>query len=100
MSAATQTTVAVTSPGLVSSAPVPEDARWKKVEGLPCNVSVAVRVPGFTVKDLLALRVQSVIRSELPITASPPLRVNGETIGWCDFEVLGNQLAVRLTGLA
>jgi hypothetical protein len=28
------------------------------------------------------------------------LKVNGELIAWCEFEVLGNKLAVRLTELA
>lgn len=77
-----------------------EDVRWKQVEKLACNLSVEVRVPGFTLKDLLNLHPQSILRSHLPTSASPPLRVNGELVAWCDFEVLGNRLAVRLTELA
>jgi flagellar motor switch/type III secretory pathway protein FliN len=29
-----------------------------------------------------------------------PLRVNGNVIGWSEFEVVGDTLAVRLTELA
>lgn len=67
---------------------------------LPCHLSVEARVPGFTLQDLLNLRMQSIVRSQLATSASPALRVNGEVAGWCEFEVLGNRLAVRLTELA
>ena len=77
-----------------------DDARWKQVQMLPCHLSVEARVPGFTLQDLLNLRKQSIVRSQLATSTSPPLRVNGEVEGWCEFEVLGNRLAVRLTELA
>jgi flagellar motor switch/type III secretory pathway protein FliN len=80
-------------------APISE-LRWAQAEGLPCKLSVQAPVPGFTLKDLLNLRPQSIIRSQLATSASPPLRVNGEVVAWCDFEVLGARLAVRLTELA
>ena len=75
------------------------DPRWKQVEKLPCHISVEVCVPGFTLKDLLALRVKSVVRSELASNSSPPLLVNGEVVATGDFEVLGKRLAVRITEL-
>ncbi|PYV80204.1 MAG: hypothetical protein DMG93_19470 [Acidobacteria bacterium] len=77
-----------------------DDARWKQVQMLPCHLNVEARVPGFTLQDLLNLRKQSIVRSQLATSTSPPLRVNGEVAGWCEFEVLGNRLAVRLTELA
>ena len=76
------------------------ELRWPQAERLPCRLSVQAQVPGFTLKDLLNLQPQSIIRSQLATSASPPLRVNGEVIGWCNFEVLGSRLAVRLTELA
>ena len=76
-----------------------DDLRWKQVEKLPCHISIEVAVPGFTLKDLLALRVKSIVRSQLATNASPPVRVNGEIVASGDFEVLGKRLAVRLTEL-
>lgn len=73
--------------------------RWKEVEKLPCNISVEAHVPGFTLNKLLGLRVKSVVRSQLPASASPPVRVNGAIVASGDFEVLGKRLAVRLTEL-
>jgi hypothetical protein len=53
-------------------------------------LSVQARVPGFTLKNLLNLGPQTIVRSQLASSASPPLRVNGEVVAWCDFEVLGS----------
>lgn len=93
--AATQTAFAGPEP-----VPAPDDgARWKDVLGLPCTVSVEIPLAAFTVKDLLNLEPQMVISSEWATTSNLPLRVNGEAVAWCEFEVLGNQLAIRLTEL-
>lgn len=77
-----------------------DESRWKQIEKLPCTFSVEVRVPGFTLKDLLALQAKSVVRSQATTNVSPPLLVNGEIVALGDFEVLGKRLAVRLTELA
>ena len=67
---------------------------------LPCRVSVEVAVEGFTVKGLLRLRPKAVFHSAHSSNADLPLYVNDELIAWCEFEVLGNKLCVRLTELA
>lgn len=77
-----------------------DDPRWRQAVRLPCSVGVLVPVPGFRVKDLLGLRPKSVIASHWATTENLPFKVNGELIAWCEFEVLGNRLAVRLTELA
>ena len=96
--AAAQTAVTPSSPASAPAIPA-NDPRWKQVEKLPCHISVEVWVPGFTLKDLLALRVKSVVRSELASSSSPPLLVNGQIVASADFEVLGKRLAVRITEL-
>lgn len=94
--AATQTAFA--APELV---PAPDEAaRWKDVLGLPCTISVEIPIAAFTVKDMLNLEPEVVISSAWATTSNVPLRVNGEAVAWCEFEVLGNQLAIRLTELA
>jgi flagellar motor switch/type III secretory pathway protein FliN len=76
------------------------DPRWTQVMGLPCNVAVQIPVPEFTVKQLLEFETGSVVKTNWTTTANLPLKVNGELIAWCEFEVLGNRLAVRVTELA
>ena len=77
-----------------------EDARWRPVLGLPCELSVELPLPGFTIADLLKLRAGSVINAQWRLGRDVPLRLNGMVIGWSEFEVMGNSLAVRLTELA
>jgi flagellar motor switch/type III secretory pathway protein FliN len=89
------------APGEISEHTILADERaWGQVGDLPCDISIEVPVPGFGLKDLLALRRETVLVSRLPTSDSPPLRINGELVAWCDFEVLGTRLAVRITELA
>jgi len=97
---ATAAQPAATQPIPLAQSLADDETRWKRVEKLPCNLSVEVRVPGFTLKDLLALEAASVVRSQLPTSSSPPLLANGKVVARGDFEVLGKRLAVRLTELA
>ena len=77
-----------------------EEVRWKQLLGLPCSVSVEIPVAAFTASKLLQIEAGGVIASQWATTSNLPLKVNGEFIAWCEFEVLGNRLAVRLTELA
>jgi len=67
---------------------------------LPCQLSLEVPVTRFTVGDLLRLNRGSVVETACAYTSDVPLRANGLLIGWTEFEVIGNRLAVRITELA
>lgn len=93
----------------VETAPNPElervgdsedDARWRPVLGLPCELTVELSLPGFKIADLLRLRAGSVIAAHWRVGQDVPLRLNGTLIGWSEFEVVSDHLAVRLTELA
>lgn len=77
-----------------------EDARWKPVLNLPCELIVDLPLPDFKISDLLKLRVGSVLDAHLHVGKDVPLRLNGTLLGWIEFEMVGNSLAVRLTELA
>jgi flagellar motor switch/type III secretory pathway protein FliN len=77
-----------------------EDARWKPVMGLPCQLIVDLPLPGFTIADLLKLRPGSVIDAHWHVGHDVPLLLNGTLIGWIEFELVGDSLGVRLTELA
>jgi flagellar motor switch/type III secretory pathway protein FliN len=79
---------------------VKEDAGWKSVLGLPCDLTVDLCMPGFTIGDLLKLRNGSVINAHWRLGRDVPLLLNGTEIGLSEFEVVGDNLAVRLTELA
>jgi flagellar motor switch/type III secretory pathway protein FliN len=67
---------------------------------LPCVLSLEVPVVGFTIGDLLTLAKGSVVETACHHTSDVPLRVNQLLIGWTEFEVIGDRLAVRLTDQA
>jgi flagellar motor switch/type III secretory pathway protein FliN len=77
-----------------------DEKRWQPVLALPCNLTVELELPGFKVSDLLKMGPGTVLGSTWAVRRDVPLRVNGNVIGWSEFEVVGDTLAVRLTELA
>lgn len=67
---------------------------------LPCTLSLDVPVVRFTVGDLLLLSPGSIVETACHHTSDIPLRVNQLLIGWTEFEVVGDRLAVRITSQA
>ena len=67
---------------------------------LPCQLSLEVPVTRFTVGDLLRLSKGSIVETSIHFASDIPFRANGLLIGWTEFEVIGNRLAVRITELA
>ena len=64
---------------------------------LPFTLSLEVPVVRFTIGDLLALAKGTIVETACHHTSDVPLRVNELLIGWTEFEVIGDRLAVRIT---
>jgi flagellar motor switch/type III secretory pathway protein FliN len=64
---------------------------------LPCTLTLEIPVVRFTIGDLLSLARGSVVETACHHTSDVPLRVNGLLIGWTEFDVIGDHLAVRIT---
>jgi flagellar motor switch/type III secretory pathway protein FliN len=67
---------------------------------LPCTLALDIPVVKFTVGDLLSLVVGSIVETAYHQSSDLPLHVNGQLVGWTEFEVVGERLAVRLTDLS
>ncbi|MGC2401888.1 MAG: FliM/FliN family flagellar motor C-terminal domain-containing protein [Acidobacteriaceae bacterium] len=67
---------------------------------LPCTIALDLPVMNFTVRDLLNLTRGSIVETSYHQSSDLPLRVNGQLVGWTEFEVVGDRLAVRLTDLS
>jgi flagellar motor switch/type III secretory pathway protein FliN len=67
---------------------------------LPCMLAVDIPVTNFTIADLLTLAKGSIVETAYHQSSDLPLRVNGQLVGWTEFEVVGERLAVRLTDLS
>jgi flagellar motor switch/type III secretory pathway protein FliN len=70
---------------------------WARVRDLPCQLTVDVALPPLLLAEVAALRAGSVLETRWPVTRDVPLVVNGQRIAWCEFEIVREQLAVRLT---
>jgi flagellar motor switch/type III secretory pathway protein FliN len=70
------------------------------VKNLACEFTVDIVLPAFKVGDVLKLGRQTVVDTLWQVDRDVPLRVNGVVIGYGEFEVVKNHLAVRLTELA
>lgn len=91
-------------PKLTESLPVEEAGsetdKLDRMPWLPCTLSVDVPVVQFTIGDLLRLTEGSIVETACHQTSDVPLRVNRLLIGWTEFEVIGDRLAVRITDQA
>jgi flagellar motor switch/type III secretory pathway protein FliN len=67
---------------------------------LPCTLALDLPVVNFTVGHLLSLTNGSIVETAYHQSSDLPLRVNGQLVGWTEFEVVGERLAVRLTDLS
>ncbi len=66
---------------------------------LRCKTTAEIPVPGFTVGDLLNLRVGSVVQTATPVANDVPVKANNIPLGRGRFEVVEDRLVVRITEL-
>jgi flagellar motor switch/type III secretory pathway protein FliN len=81
------------APSPAPAAPDPLDS----VQWMPFTLSLELPVVGFTIGDLLKLTKGSIVETASHHTSDVPLRVNKLLIGWTEFEVIGDRMAVRIT---
>lgn len=73
---------------------------WKRVEHVPCLLTIEVPIAAFRVADLVHLAPGRVLGTRLAAGQDVPLRINGEIVAWTEFEAVRDRLAVRITELA
>lgn len=66
---------------------------------LPVEMDVAIPVQQFRVRNLLSLEPGQVIETEWPNGEDMPLAAGKVQLAWSEFEVVEQQLAVRVTRL-
>lgn len=74
--------------------------RWDRVSRLSCELTVELAVSNFRVRDLGLLRAGRVLDSGWSLGREVPILANGLRLAWGQFEVVGRNLAVRLSELA
>ncbi len=78
---------------------IEEHPSWMTLEHLEVKIQVGVALKHFRVRELLALRIGQVFESYSPAVEGVPVRIGELQLGWSEFEVLDQRLALRLTRL-
>lgn len=86
----------VLPPGAKATAPDP----LARAYDLPCRLVLEVPVVDFNVGALMHLEPGTIVRTAAQHNEDLSLKVNGQLVGVGEFDVVGDRLAVRLTGMA
>jgi flagellar motor switch protein FliN/FliY len=73
---------------------------WPMISALAVKLEANIPLRGFHVRDLLALQSEQTIESAWPVTEDVPLKVGQVQLCWCEFEVVDQRMALRMTRLA
>lgn len=71
----------------------------RAIARMPVEVDVVVPVRNFRVRNLLVLDPGQVVESQWSLGNDVPLTAGEVRLAWTEFEVIENQLAVRVTRL-
>ena len=78
---------------------IEEHPSWEIVSQLRVSLRAAVGLNRFKVRDLLALKKGQVFESLSPDSEDVEVMVGQVQLGWSEFEVVDQRMAVRLTRL-
>jgi len=78
---------------------IEEHQSWETLAQLRVTMRAGVALYRFRVRDLLAMKEGQVFESLSPATEDVPVRVGHLQLGWSEFEVLEQRMALRLTRL-
>ena len=78
---------------------IEEHPSWEMLAQLRVTMRAGVMLNRFRVRDLLAMKEGQVFESVSPATEDVPVRVGQVQVGWSEFEVLEQRMALRLTRL-
>ena len=78
---------------------IEEHPSWEIVSQLRVSLRAAVGLNRFKVRDLLALKEGQVFESLSPDSEDVEVMVGQVQLGWSEFEVVDQRMAVRLTRL-
>ena len=87
-------------PQLPRMARIEEHSAWPVLSRLTVTLEAGIPLDRFRVRDLLRLEAGQIVESIWPDSEDVPVKVGQVQLGWSEFEVVEQQLAVRLTRLA
>ena len=79
---------------------IEEHTAWPVLSRLTVTMTAEIPLSRFRVQDLLGLAEGQVFESASSDTGDVPLKVGDVQLGWTEFEVVEQKIALRLTRLA
>jgi flagellar motor switch/type III secretory pathway protein FliN len=73
---------------------------WREMLAVTTMVSVEVPIVGLTVRELFRLEKGSIVTSYQFSTANVPMVIGGKLLAYGEFQVVGENLALRVAELA
>ena len=100
-----ETALATSAAGTAALQTIPDATssdpqRDTRLDRLPMQLDVMVKVRSFRVEDLLSLEQGSLVETVHEHSQDVPVRCGGALLVWAEFEVVEQRLAVRVTRLA
>lgn len=78
---------------------IEEHPAWEMLSQIGMTLRAEVALEGFRVRDLLTLAAGQVFETSSPDTDDVPIRIGNVQLGWGEFEVVEQQMALRVTRL-
>ena len=79
---------------------IEEHSAWPVLAKLSLTLTAEIPLHRFRVRDLLGLEAGQIVTSVWPDSEDVTLKAGQVQLGWSEFEVVEQKLAVRLTRLA
>jgi len=73
---------------------------WAGYLHVSTSIAVDAAIVGLTVRELFRLEKGSIVATGQPVESNVPMHVGGALMGWGEFQVVGDRLAVRVAELA
>jgi flagellar motor switch/type III secretory pathway protein FliN len=71
--------------------------QWGPMLELPCQLTLELSIPDFTVADLLRLQTGDLLDTKWSQSSDVPVRINEQLLAWAEFEAANESLAMRIT---
>jgi flagellar motor switch protein FliN/FliY len=98
--AAAGTALSIAAPSGARALSMEAHPAWPMISRLPAVLAVSIPLNRFKVCDLLNLECGTTIESTWPETEDVPLKAGALQLCWGEFEVVEQNMALRLTRLA
>lgn len=71
--------------------------QWGPMLELPCDLTLDLPIPDFTVADLLRLHKGDLLETRWAQSEDVPVRINDQLVAWAEFEAIDGTLGMRIT---